>query len=138
MAKINRVTLAARRFGTSAAMSALVLLSACAHHPKKEPPAPPAAPPAPSVAELEDARAQLTQCLHVQAFKLDDGVSAPAALGTKVARGCLDKIHLLGVLESRQTHDKTGAWVIYASLVKSAKAQGEQAIIEFRATQSAR
>jgi predicted small lipoprotein YifL len=109
----------------------LLTLGACAHHPKKPLPLPPPSP-APSLVELESAQRAAQSCLDAQAYKLDDGVSSPAALGPRVAWGCLNELHVFGVLQARRTRDTAGAWVLYQTTMNGSDELGAHAIAQLR------
>ena len=132
---LNGRTPAAQAIKCIAAFSLFLLASACAHHPKKELPLPPP-PPIPSNAQVQAAADSVQACLHGSAYSVDDGVSSSATLGDRVAQGCIEQIHTWGVLKSRQTRDRAGAWVVYQSTMSSAVQLGADAIDEVRALEN--
>jgi len=132
---LNVRAAASRGMKGIAAVALVLIVSACAHHPKKEIAIPPA-PPVPTASQVRAAEQGVHGCLHATAYSVDDGVSAPAILGDRVAQSCIEQIHTWGVLKSRQTRDKAGAWVIYQSTMMSAAQLGADAIDEVRGLES--
>ena len=111
------------------ALGLMLVLGACAHHKTKDRPvAPPPPPPLVSAEAVADAGHAARHCLYLAAHQLDDGTTAPEAVGHHVAEVCAIPLDHYSRLAAGQTHLAAGAQLLFDHTWTSGDQLGLEAV----------
>lgn len=130
--KLNSSAL--KRFFAAGLTASVLLLSACADHPRVEARAVYSAP-LTSLSVLRESRGVLKVCLHAEAFALDDGKSAVSKIADQALANCYPELDTYARLNAGRTNTFHGQLLLFQSALEQAHRLANRSVREERSAQ---